>query len=128
MKRRIVNTRAQPVELHLSSGVRVIEPLGETALDEDELDSRHVRMLADQRLITVPGSAEAIDTTAATVAAPDEVMPTRAHRRTSRARRSRKPASSGAADQPGSDQPGSGPRRPARRRSAAKKKAPERSE
>jgi hypothetical protein len=60
VKLRIVNARAQPVSLHLSGGVRVIEPLGDAVVDEAELaGQRQVKALADQRLIIVMEAEDA---------------------------------------------------------------------
>ena len=53
MKYRVLNNRAQPVELHLGSGVVVIPALGETELDLDEAGDRHLEHMASQLRVTV---------------------------------------------------------------------------
>ena len=61
MRQRILNNRAQPVELHLTAGVVVIPPSGEVEVDVDEAGERHLDQLANDLLIAILPVAEASD-------------------------------------------------------------------
>ena len=59
MRQRILNNRAQPVELHLTAGVVVIPPSGEVEVDVDEGGERHLDQLAaDLRIAILPVAEE----------------------------------------------------------------------
>jgi hypothetical protein len=59
MRQRILNNRAQPVELHLSGGVTVIAPFGEAEVDVDETGERHLEhMAAENRIAILPAAQE----------------------------------------------------------------------
>ncbi|MET8134634.1 MULTISPECIES: hypothetical protein [unclassified Streptomyces] len=45
MSTALANTRSRPVELHLSSGVVVVGPLGQVPCDAEDLDLGQVRFL-----------------------------------------------------------------------------------
>ena len=66
MRQRILNNRAQPVELHLSGGVTVIAPFGETEVDVDDAGERHLEhMAAENRIAILPPVAESGPTSGA---------------------------------------------------------------
>lgn len=57
MRQRILNNRAQPVELHLACGVTVIAPFGEAEVDVDDAGERHLEhMAAEHRIAILPAS------------------------------------------------------------------------
>jgi hypothetical protein len=57
IRQRILNNRAQPVELHLTTGVVVIPPLGEAEIDADEAGERHLEHLAAELRVTILAAA-----------------------------------------------------------------------
>ena len=59
MRQRILNNRAQPVELHLAAGVVVIPPSGEAEVDVDEAGERHLEHMANElRIAILPVAGE----------------------------------------------------------------------
>ena len=53
MRQRILNNRAQPVELHLAGGVVVIPALGEAEVEVCAEGERHLERLAGELRVTV---------------------------------------------------------------------------
>lgn len=101
-RRRLLNTAARPVEVHLSSGVEVIPAFGEAACADEDVRLGHVEALCRSGVLTLR------DAPAAQAAEPaSRKAPKRARTKAQRGgKKSRQPKAGGAskpAARPGED-------------------------